>query len=135
GRITTAGAITEFTLQLGAVPNDITVRPDNALYFTEGGLDRIGRLSVGGFLQEFSSGITAGSQPVGITVGPDKAIWFTENAGNNIGRLAIPPTNVLAIGADATGGAPRQNLPPHGHPQSPFPAPPPAPPPPPPPAP
>jgi streptogramin lyase len=104
GRITTAGAITEFTLAVGAAPNDITVGPDSALYFTEGGLDKIGRITVSGFLQEFGSGITAGSQPAGITLGPDNTIWFTENAGNNIGRLAIPPGDVLSVGADATGG-------------------------------
>ncbi|HKB35389.1 MAG TPA: FG-GAP-like repeat-containing protein, partial [Gemmataceae bacterium] len=102
GRITTAGAITEFTLQLGAIPSDITVGPGSALFFTESGLDRIGRLTAGtaGTLTEFSAGISMGSQPTGITLGPDNAIWFTENAGNRIGRLG----DVLAVGADATGG-------------------------------
>jgi len=104
GRITTIGIITEFPLTLGAVPNDITSGPDNALYFTEGGLDKIGRITVGGFLQEIGNGITAGAQPAGITVGPDNAIWFTENAGNRIARLSVPLSNVLAAGADATGG-------------------------------
>src|SRR5262249_12795301 len=50
GRITTGGGVTEFPLNLSTFPQGITLGPDNALWFAEGGAgtpssDFIGRLT------------------------------------------------------------------------------------------
>src|SRR5436309_1017470 len=52
GRITTAGAITEFQLTAGSQPDGIAAGPDGALWFTEFGTDRIGRITTGGAITE-----------------------------------------------------------------------------------
>jgi hypothetical protein len=102
GRITTAGAITEFT-GLGNDPQGITVGPDGALWFTESGNSTIGRITTAGAITEFLIP-TSNSQPVGIGTGPDNAVWFTEDGANNIGRLSVPElqvspaTNIAASG-------------------------------------
>ena len=56
----------------------ITAGPDGNLWFTEPVGDRIGRITPGGTVTEFSAGITPNSAPVGITAGPDGNLWFTE---------------------------------------------------------
>src|SRR5215470_17410956 len=69
----TAQVITEFSTGItsGAAPNSITTGPDGNLWFTENGIDRIGKITTAGVVTEYSSGITAGAGPYGITVGPD----------------------------------------------------------------
>src|SRR5215203_2454606 len=57
-------------------PAGITTGPDGALWFTERGGDKIGRITTAGVITEFPLP-TAGS-PRGITTGPDGALWFTE---------------------------------------------------------
>lgn len=82
-----SGNITEFPLPSGgSEPFGITAGPDNALWFTEYGGNKIGRITTAGAITEFPTP-TANSTPFGITVGPDNAIWFAENVGNNIGKL------------------------------------------------
>lgn len=71
----------------GSDPGEIITDPDGALWFTEFGSNRIGRLTPGGSISEFALP-TATSTTDGITVGPDGALWFTEARGNRIGRLA-----------------------------------------------
>jgi len=78
GRITTAGAITEF----GNSNADeefpaITTGPDGALWFTNAGPGAfIGRITTAGVLTTYPvpGGVSA---PIGITTGPDGALWFT----------------------------------------------------------
>jgi len=82
-RMTPAGGVTEFPL-----PGDsggIAAGPDGAIWFTEGGLDRIGRITTTGVVSEFA--LPAGSAPTGIVAGPDGNLWFTERVGNKIGRM------------------------------------------------
>jgi streptogramin lyase len=83
GRITTAGAITEYPLSNpngfvpGSTGSGITAGPDGALWFTE--LNKIGRITTTGAITEFS--IPAGTGfgfPGRITVGSDGSLWFTE---------------------------------------------------------
>ena len=68
-----------------SLPSFIVKGPDGALWFTEYGASKIGRVSTTGVITEYrlpphSTG------PQFITVGPDGALWFTEYA-NKIGRI------------------------------------------------
>ena len=90
GRITTGGAVTEFT-GLTSFPRQITAGPDGNLWFTEnynGGNSKIGRITTSGTVTEFPLA-NAGAAPNGIAAGPDGNVWFTEQAtsGNKIGKI------------------------------------------------
>ncbi len=107
--ILAAQTITEYPVPVPASsPNGITSGPDGALWFAEGGANRIGRITTAGVFTEFplppwpspyslscqppvngANPCTKG--PVAITTGPDGALWFTEavGAGNNIAMGAI----------------------------------------------
>jgi len=90
GRITPAGAITEFPLpSQGSGPYGITTGSDGNLWFTEQS-GTIGRITTGGDVSEFTIP-TVPSTPQGfaITAGPGDTIWFTEFQGNKIGRLHL----------------------------------------------
>jgi streptogramin lyase len=75
------------SLTPGAGATDITLGPDNALWFTESNSSEIGRIDSSGDVTEFSNGISAHSDPTGITLGPDGNLWFTESEANQIGRI------------------------------------------------
>jgi virginiamycin B lyase len=68
------------------MPADIVVGPDHALWFTESGVDRIGRITTDGTITEFQTP-TANSSPLGLTVGSDHNLWFIESGANDIGRI------------------------------------------------
>ena len=93
GRITVAGAITEFSIPTsGSSPYGIVTGPDGALWFTESLGNKIGRITTAGVISEYplptSSSQPNGSIPLGITVGPDGALWFTEGWGcGKVGRI------------------------------------------------
>jgi streptogramin lyase len=80
GRITPAGAVTEFStgVSTNSHPDGITAGADGNLWFTEFYGDRIGRITPAGAVTEFSTGIGAASKPDGIAAGPDGNLWFTE---------------------------------------------------------
>jgi len=109
GRITPAGAVTEFRagITAGSDPEQIVAGPDGALWFTEfGDPGRVGRITTNGSVTEFPSGTTPGFSPIsfsaeGITVGPDGNIWFAETA--NPGRIARMTTPPAAVTGEATG--------------------------------
>ena len=85
GRITTAGAITEFLIPTPAsVPTDIAAGPDGALWFLEA--NKIGRITTSGTITEYPIP-TPNSASSGISVGPDGALWFAYGNGNKIGRI------------------------------------------------
>jgi streptogramin lyase len=86
GRITTAGAITEFPLPTPVIASWLTTGPGGNLWFTEFGGQNIGRITTAGAITEFPTP-TPGSNPYNITVGPDGNLWFTEYATNRIGRI------------------------------------------------
>jgi virginiamycin B lyase len=68
-------------------PTGITAGKDGALWVTESGLDKIGRVSVNGTVSEYSSPVT-GLGLMGIAVAPDGSIWFAESGtGLNPGRV------------------------------------------------
>src|SRR2546425_9241603 len=67
--------VTEFTPPTGgSSPQEITVGPDGALWFTQLGSNQIGRITTGGVITEFAIP-SANSGPRGITTGPDGALW------------------------------------------------------------
>jgi streptogramin lyase len=102
GRITPAGAITEFDLPAAAgSPSGIAARPDGVWTTTNGGgqgrPDWIVRVGPDGSATMFQAGSNPGqgfgTGPEGIAAGPDGNLWFTEFWTNRIGRMT--PTGVL----------------------------------------
>ena len=97
GRITSAGAITEFAVLPPPTPGvpgpaaqgigaGVTLGPDNAFWFIDGANGKVGRWSSTAGTKEFD--VPGGAGPR-ITSGPDGALWFTEFAGNKIGRITV----------------------------------------------
>jgi streptogramin lyase len=85
------GDVSQFPLPAASAPEGIAVGPDGALWFTEGGSNKIGRLTTGGELREFPVP-TLGLGPSEIAAGPDGNLWFTENTSaegsrSKIGRI------------------------------------------------
>jgi streptogramin lyase len=70
-------------LATSADPTDITLGPDNALWFSEFIGGKIGRMTTAGALTEYS----APNGPADITPGPDGALWFTEPFATKVGRI------------------------------------------------
>jgi streptogramin lyase len=82
-----AGSITEYTgLAAKAAPVSIAAGADGALWFTEPGSNKIGRMTTSGGLTEYAIP-TSGSLAAGIAAGADGALWFTEPGINKIGRV------------------------------------------------
>ena len=109
GRISTAGAITEFAIPTGAdpngTPNGITSGPDGNLWFTERNSSdhpAIGRLTPSGAYSEFPITNVLFSQSGSITVGPDGNLWFTVSGYSGyVGRITTNGT-FSGFGAFAT---------------------------------
>jgi streptogramin lyase len=84
-RMTTTGQVSEFPMPLPfTMPQHIVAGPDGALWFTEGGATRIGRITTAGAITEYA--IPSGGAS-GIAVGPDGALWFTERYVSKVGRV------------------------------------------------
>ena len=81
------GPIDEVKTVNSANAANIAAGPDGALWFTEPQVDAIGRITTGGVVTSFTSGISSGSRPNVITSGPDGALWFTETDNPAIGRI------------------------------------------------
>ena len=93
GRITGAGSITEFSSGISNCDCNynligIAAGPDGNLWFTENATDKIGQITTGGRVTEFS-GLSADGGPWGIAAGPRGTLWFAEAQGNRIGRLQL----------------------------------------------
>ena len=72
----------------GSRPSGIAAGPDGNLWFTDyGTTPAIGRITPGGTITEFSSGLNLGSDPSGIAAGPDGNLWFTDPVKSAIGRV------------------------------------------------
>lgn len=88
GRITPAGAITEFQLAEGSQPRDIVSGPDGNLWFTDYGSGQLSQITPDGVVTPVES-IRGG--PWGIARGPDATIWLTQIDGNRVGRFTFVP--------------------------------------------
>jgi streptogramin lyase len=67
-------------------PGGITAGPDGNLWFTEENGNRLGRITPGGAITEFTAGLSSGAKPVEITTGPF-GLWFSESGASNIGLI------------------------------------------------
>lgn len=106
GRITRAGAITEFTLPdpVNSQTEDLTAGPDGNMWFTDRGNTRaIGRVTPAGVITEFTGMLDQlNSMPNGITKGADGNLWFTdEGSPGALGRLQ--PSNPSSLSEFTTG--------------------------------
>jgi streptogramin lyase len=113
GRITTAGAISEFVIPTAnAHPLGIITGPDGNLWFTEeslpppaAGSPKIGRITPGGAITEFP--LPAASLPQVIVTGSDNNLWFTEFGTSSIGMIIPGAPNTIthhSIGITANSG-------------------------------
>jgi len=89
GRITPAGALSEYHLGPQIGPAGICLGPDGALWFTEYIASRIGRITTAGTITEYTLP-SAGSEPSYIVAGADGALWFTEYT--RVGRITTSGT-------------------------------------------
>lgn len=98
----TPGTFTEYSIpSSNSQPFNITVGPDNNLWFTEGVTSptpaaKIGRVTTSGTFTEFAITSTAG--PDSIVAGPDGKMWFTEAETGHVGG-----THIGRINTDGTG--------------------------------
>jgi len=75
-------------------PSDLTVGPDQAIWFTGHGPNYIGRLGAGGDVRLFATP-AIGDKRSGIVTGSDGNLWFSEFEGGKIGRLT--PAGVFTM--------------------------------------
>jgi streptogramin lyase len=68
-------------------PAGISAGSDGNVWFTEENGNRIGRITPGGAITEFTAGLSSGALPSEITAGPDGRLWFTESGTNKIGAI------------------------------------------------
>ena len=64
----------------------ITRGPDGNIWFGEGSVAKLGRITPQGDITEFP----VPNNPEGITTGPDGNLWFTEPTAGKIARF-VPP--------------------------------------------
>jgi virginiamycin B lyase len=83
------GQITEFAAP-GSNIAQVRAGPDGNLWFTDRA-GAIGRITTGGAITRFTSGLNAGAQPFSLAVGPDGNLWFTD-AGMTSAIGKIDPT-------------------------------------------
>jgi hypothetical protein len=112
-------AITSVTLPSGSQVEQIAPGPDGALWFTDPGLNKIGRVTTSLSFTYFTIP-TPASGLAGITAASDNAMWFTESAKNKIGRIATSGavneyqiqngTHPLGIAAGAPGACIPQTI-------------------------
>src|SRR3989441_1876641 len=106
GRITTAGAITQFNIPTAqSSPRNIVEGADGNLWFTENNASQIGRVTVSGIFKEYPT-TTSESGPRGIATGPDGNLWFTESFVNKDGELT-PLGTVTEYSSTTFGSDPR----------------------------
>jgi len=88
--------ITEYTVPTGSAnPLNMTLGPDNNVWFTENSAAKIAKITTGGSFTEYA--LTSGyNMPYDITVGPDGNLWFTETTPAPVGG---------ALGKSTTGGS------------------------------
>ena len=94
GRFTlSTKAVDEFPVPtLDSNPDNITMGPEGAIWFTELDASKIGRIDpVSLQITEYPTP-TNNSVPLEIVTGPDRALWFTEGYANNIGQVNLSAT-------------------------------------------
>jgi virginiamycin B lyase len=69
-----------------SMPSAIVEGPDGAIWLTERGVSRIGRISQSGDVKEYPLP-KSNAAPTSIAVGSEGALWFTAPGANEIGRI------------------------------------------------
>lgn len=77
-----------YSLPASAHVTQLTNGPDGALWFTDAGRNKIGRLRTDGTMS-FYDVPTSNAGVAGIAAASDGALWFTESNANKIGRITI----------------------------------------------
>ncbi|GAC1405862.1 MAG: virginiamycin B lyase [Candidatus Velthaea sp.] len=85
---TRLGIQARFRLPINSAAAGLVWGPDDALWFTEFGNNRIGRLTGTGRITEFRIP-SANSGPTRMVTGGDGALWFIESRANKIGRITL----------------------------------------------
>ncbi len=120
GRITTAGAISEFVVPSGqdaatfvSDPFGIVAGADGNLWFADQGTDQLGQVTVGGVITELA--MPAPAEPLAtLAPGPDGNLWLAPDVGQVIIRASTqgvgtpltipgPASHVLGIAAGPDG--------------------------------
>jgi streptogramin lyase len=70
----------------GANITRITAGPDGAIWFTENGASKVGRITTAGVITEYSLPLGA-SSPNGVLAGADGNVWVAEGARKRIARI------------------------------------------------
>jgi hypothetical protein len=81
----TGRIVTTYSLPSSSTVTNMTAGPDGALWFTDKGLNEIGRLASGSVTYYPVLSANAGLRAIG--VGCDGALWFTEAQANRVGRI------------------------------------------------
>ncbi len=81
------GAITEYPLGAGSNPYGIASGPENTLWFTQRGTNKIAKRTQDGALSEYPIPTVANIVPMGITAGPNGKMYFVQYSGNKIGKV------------------------------------------------
>jgi len=79
----------------GGQPTGIATGPDGALWFTEQGYAKIGRITPAGAITEYQVDNSTYGSPSQIAAGPDGALWFTQTPVSQtyyIGRITTTGT-------------------------------------------
>lgn len=103
------GQMTEYPVPPPGTPFDITAGPDGALWFTDNGLQQIGRITVSGQIVEYPA--DPGYDELSyITPGADGTLWFSNMYDGDYGELGQMTTSgeflgyyIVGSGALATG--------------------------------
>ena len=92
-RIDPATQTVESTISLpsGSYVQQLTAGPGNAVWFTDSGLNEIGRVAADGTVHYYPIP-TAKAGLAGIAPASDGALWFTESTADKIGRIATDGT-------------------------------------------
>ena len=105
GRITTSGAVTEFSagMNAGSIPVNMVMGPEGNMWFTDqGDIPAVGRITPNGTITEFSFGLREGDIPSHIVSGPDGNLWFTDRGADKaIGR--VTPSGTITLFSSGLG--------------------------------
>lgn len=85
-RMTLAGEMKGYRMVQGSRPQWLTAASDGAIWFTDSGTNKIGRISAAGTLKEFAVP-TPNAGVLGVCQGPDGNVWFVEEGANKIGSV------------------------------------------------
>jgi streptogramin lyase len=111
GRITTSGAITEFPLHTGAIPEGITLGTDGALWFCDRTM--IGRITTTGTVTEYPLP-NGGTNARGLATGVDGNMYFSASLAvgkvNTAGAIALYSAGGNGDSGDSIASGPNGDL-------------------------